>query len=121
MNINGKQIIAVVMAVLGVLMVAKSQLTPMFGAETADYVINAAGLLNLMLGSIMAAISGNQTQDAQVRQVLDMTGVKRLEVNKDASPALALLAVNPDVDKIAPAPEAVRAVEATATAATKAA
>lgn len=121
MNINGKQLALIVGAIVSVLMVSTTQLTDLFGVGVTKYIVSSAGLINLMINSVMAALTGTVSQTTQVQQVLDMTGVKRLEVNKDASPALALMAVDQNVDKIAPAPEAVRAVEATATAATKAA
>lgn len=121
MNLNGKQIISIIMAVLGVLMIAKSQLTPMFGPDIAEYIVNAAGLVNMMLASVMAAITGTLPQDQQVKQVLEMPGVERLRVNKNASPELAVLAMDPNINKISPTDEARTAVAAIAATATKAA
>jgi len=120
MNLNGKQIISIIGAVLSLLMISTAQLTDLFGLGVAKIVVSVAGLGNTIISSVMAVISGTMSQDAQVRQVLDMKGVQHLEVNRDASPALAKLAVDPNVDKIAPALDAQRQVQATAAAAEKA-
>jgi len=101
-NLNGKQIISIVGAVLSVLMISTAQLTDLFGAGIAKTVVSVAGLGNLILQSVMAAITGTLSQDAQVKQVLQMPGVERLRINKDASPALAAMAMDPAVDKISP-------------------
>ncbi len=114
MNINGKQIALIVGAVVSVLMIAGPQLTDMFGAGPAKYIVSAAGLINLMINSVMASLTGTMPQDQQVRQVLAMPGVQKIDVNAQASPALARLAVDPTVDKISPTPSAVDRVTATA-------
>jgi N-dimethylarginine dimethylaminohydrolase len=95
-------------------MIAGPQLTDLFGAGPAKYIASAAGLVNLMINSVMVALTGAPTQDQQVRSVLAMGGVERIEVNKDASVALARLAVDPQVNKIAPSQDAQQQVEATA-------
>jgi hypothetical protein len=43
-----------------------------------------------------------------------MPGVEKIDVNRNASPELAKLAVDPDIDKIAPTPESQIAVSRTA-------
>ena len=102
MNLNGKQIISIIGAVLSVLMISTAQLTDLFGAGVAKTVVSVAVLGNLILQSVMAAITGTLSQDAQVKQVLEMPGVSRIAVNKQASPSLAAMAMNPDIDKISP-------------------
>lgn len=114
MNLNGKQIFLIIGAIVSVLMIAGPQLTDLFGAGTAKYIASAAGLVNLMINSVMVALTGAPTQDQQIRSVLAMNGVEKIDVNKNASVALARLAVDPAVNKIAPTQEAQQQVEATA-------
>lgn len=117
MNLNGKQIFLIVGAVVSVLMIAGPQLTDLFGSTVAKDVTSLAGLVNLMINAVMVALTGNMSQDAQVKQVLAMPGVEKLDVNSKASPALARLAVDPNVDKISPTPASVAQVTQTAQAA----
>lgn len=119
MNLNGKQIFLIIGAIVSVLMVAGPQMTDLFGSTVAKNVASGAGLVNLMINSVMVALTGNLTQDQQVKQVLDMKGVERLRVNESASPALAALAMDPNVNKIAPTDEARSVVAATAATAEK--
>ncbi len=114
MGLNGKQIISIIGAVLGVLMISTTQLTDLFGPGVAKTVVSVAGLVNTILSSIMAVITATMSQDAQVKQVLAMPGVDKIDVNKNASPELAKLAVDPAVDKISPTPDAQVAVSKTA-------
>lgn len=114
MNLNGKQVMSIIVAIVSVLMVSTTQLTDLFGSGVAKTIVSVAGLLNLTLSSVMAAISGSLTQTQQVQQVLDMKGVQHLEVNTAASPELAVMAVNPAVNKIAPTPGAQAVVESIA-------
>ncbi len=118
-NLNGKQVISIIIAVLSVLMVSGAQLNDLIGATASKTVVSLAGLLNLILGSVMAAISGSLSQTQQVQQVLDMKGVEKLDVNAKASPALAAMAVDPTVNKIAPTPAAQAVVESIALSAPK--
>jgi hypothetical protein len=113
-SLNGKQIFLIIGAVVSVLMIAGPQLTDMFGSGPAKYISSAAGLINLMINSVVAVLTGNLPQAQQVQQVLDMKGVERLSVNGNASPALAAMAVDPTINKIAPAPGAMDAVTKTA-------
>lgn len=121
MNLNGKQIFLIIGAIVSVLMIAGPQLTDLFGSGIAKNVTSGAGLVNLMINAVMVALTGNISQDQQVKQVLEMPGVERLRVNKDASPALAVMAMDPTVNKIAPTDEARSVVAATAATAEKAA
>lgn len=116
LNLNGKQIMSIIGAVLSALVVSTAQLTDLFGVGVAKAIVSSAGLGNLVLQSIMTAISGNLTQDAQVKQVLAMRGVERIRINAKATPELAALAVDPTVDKISPTDEDRVTVEATAAA-----
>lgn len=111
MNLTGKQIIAIAVAVLGVLITSTAQLTDLFGSRLAHNIVSIAGLTNSILASVLAALT---SQSQMLTQVQDMPGVERITVNKDANSTLAALAVDPANAKIAPAPGAESAVMDTA-------
>lgn len=111
MNLNGKQIISIIGAVVSALMVATSQLTELFGAGIAKEVVSAAALINMILQSIMVQLTG---QGSTVRDVLSMNGVEHISINSRANPTLAAIAIDPKVDKISPTQAAMATVAATA-------
>lgn len=111
MNLNSKQLLGIAVVVVSVLAISTTQLTDLFGPDAAKKVVAAAIMLNGIFGGIIATIGGDLTQGQQVKQVLAMPGVEKLDVNGKASPALAALAVDPNVNKIAPTPAAQSAVE----------
>jgi uncharacterized membrane protein len=57
MNLNLKQVMAISIAILGVLMISTTNLTDLFGPKVAKTVVSAAAVLNSILGSIMAVIT----------------------------------------------------------------
>lgn len=111
MNLTRNQIIAIVIAILSVLAGSTAQLTDLLGPTAAKTVISIATLGNTVLASILSILS---SQTAQVKDVLAMPGVDKVEVNAQASKALATVAVDPTVDKISPTTAAETAVANTA-------
>lgn len=111
MNLNGKQLIAIAIAVLGVLAVSSANLTDLFGPKVAKLAVSAANLLTAIFGSIMAIIT---SQSGTVKDVLAMPGVEKININAQANQTLAAIAVDPTINKISPTPQAQSAVEATA-------
>lgn len=103
MTLNLKQGLSIVIAVLGVLMISTTQLTDLFGAGVAKTIVSLAALLNTTLGSVMAVISSTSQQ---IKDVSNTTGVEPIRINKDASPAIAALAIDPAVSNVGPAPHA---------------
>lgn len=114
MNLNRNQIIAITIAILGVLIGSTAQLTDLFGPGNTKTIISVASLLNSILSSVLAVIS---SQGGQVRDVLAMLGVEHIDVNGAANKTLAAIAIDPNVDKIAPTPQALNQVTQTAQAA----
>lgn len=114
MNLNQNQIIAITIAVLSVLAGSTAQLTDLFGGGTAKTIISVATLGNAVLSSILAVVS---SQGSQIKSVLAMPGIQHVDVNAQANPVLAALAVDPTVNKIAPTQAAAAQVAATAKAA----
>lgn len=111
MNLNGKQIISIIGAIVSVLMVSTAQLTDLFGPGVAKEIVSVAGLLNMTLQSVMVAIT---SQGSTVKDVLAMPGVDKINVNAQANATLAAIAVDPKVDRISPTPAALESVTRTA-------
>ncbi len=113
MNLNGKQIISIIGAIVSVLMISTAQLTDLFGASVAKTLVSIAGLINLTLQSVMAALT---SQGNQVKDVLAMPGVDKININAAANKTLAAIAIDPSVDKISPTQADQAQVTATAKA-----
>lgn len=111
MNLTRNQIIAITLAVLGVLAGSATQLTDLFGTNVAKTMVTASSLVQTILASILAVMTG---QTSQVKDVLAMPGVEKLTVNAAANQTLSAIAVDPRVDKIAPTTGAETAVAETA-------
>ena len=111
MNLNMKQVIAIISAVLSVLMISTAQLTDLLGAPMAKTIVTTAGLINMIMSSTNAALA---SQGQQIKDVLAMPGVEKINVNAQANATLAAIAVDPNVNKISPTPQAQLIVEATA-------
>jgi hypothetical protein len=97
MNLTGKQWIAIVMAILGVLAISTSQLTDLLGPQTAKTISTAANLANTILASIMAVLTGQATL---VKDVRAMPGVEKVLVNDKANETLAKIATDPAEPKV---------------------
>ena len=111
LNLNGKQILAIIGAVISVLMVSSAQLTDLLGPGPTKSIVSIAGLLNMILQSVTVALT---SQSATVKDVLTMQGVEKVSVNSQANQTLAALAVDPTMNKIAPTQAAMADVTATA-------
>ncbi len=111
MNLTRNQILAITLAVLGVLAGSATQLTDLFGANVAKTAVTASSLVQTILAGILAALTG---QSSQVRDVLAMPGVEKITVNAAANQTLSAIAVDPKVDKISPAQGDITAVTETA-------
>lgn len=114
MSLTRNQILAIVIAVLGVLMASTAQLTDLVGPGATKTIQSTAGILNSVLASVLAVITG---QSGIIKDAAAMPGIEKITVNAQASPALATIAVAQDQPKIEPTPQAAHAVQATATAA----
>ncbi len=111
MNLTRNQMIAITLAVLGVLAGSATQLTDLFGANVAKTAVTASSLVQTILASILAVMTG---QTSQVKDVLAMPGVEKITVNAAANQALSAIAIDPKVDKISPAQGEMTAVSETA-------
>ncbi len=111
MTLTRNQILAIVIAILGVLMASTAQLTDLVGPGTTKTIQSLAGILNSVLASVLAVITG---QSGIIKDASAMPGVEKITVNSQANATLATLAVDPQQSKIAPTPQAAQAVQATA-------
>lgn len=113
MKLTPLQIIGIILVINGALIGSSAQLTDLFDPHTAKIIISIASLGNSIFGGVVTLISG---QGAQIKNVLAMPGIENITVNRQASAALATIAVDPDQNKIAPTPAAAQTVAATAKA-----
>lgn len=97
MNLNTKQIIAIVLAVLSVFSGSTAQLTDLFGSGVAKILISASSLAATTLSSVLAVLS---SQDRTVKEVAALPGVERISVNTQANPVLAAAATDSAQPKI---------------------
>lgn len=97
MNLNRNQIIAITIAILGVLMASTAQLTDLFGPGVTKAIISVASLGNSILSSILAIVTG---QTGMVKDVAAMQGVESIKVNAQANSTLAAIAVDPAQAKV---------------------
>lgn len=110
MSLNLKQVLSIIVAVLGVLMVSTTHLTDLFGPTIAKTIVSAAGLINSALASVLAVIS---SQGSLVRDVDAMPGVDKVLLNEKANVTLAQIAQDPNT-KVEATPAARAAVARTA-------
>jgi hypothetical protein len=97
MNLNTKQVLAIILAVLSVLSGSTAQLTDLIGAQGAKAVISIASLAMSVMSSVLAVLS---SQNNIVKDVAAMPGVQRIDVNENANSTLAAIAVDPMQPKV---------------------
>lgn len=102
---TSKQWFQVISGTISGLITAGALFTTLFGQDMTLKIIACLGLINIVLSSVGAAVSGPDSQSTQIRNVLAMPGVAKLEVDEKASQTLASMAVNPIIDKISPTPQ----------------
>ena len=102
MNITSKQWFQIISGINGGLITGAALLQTLFGQNLTIQIVAGLGIFGIILNSVGAALSGADSQETQVKNVLAMPGVQNIEVNSRATPALAKLAVDPTQDKIAP-------------------
>lgn len=95
---NQKQVLAVIMVVLGVVMASTTQLTELgLTPGAAKAIVGFAGMLNAILAGTLGILT---TQANTVKDVQAMQGVESIVVNKQANQTLAALAVDPAQAKV---------------------
>lgn len=108
MNLNLNQVLNIIGAILGVMVVSTASLTELFGQGPAKTIVAASGLIVAIVNGVNGVISG---QASQLRAVAAMPGVEPIKINTLANKTAATLAVDPSQDKIEPAPGADQKLE----------
>lgn len=111
MNITRTQWIAILMLALGLIAGGTTQLTEFFGAGTAKSLASAASFLSSFVAGLQIILGG---QSAQVKDVLAMPGVDKININENANKTLATIAMDPSVNNISPTTSAMNVVANTA-------
>jgi hypothetical protein len=106
MNLTSKQWFQIVQGIVSSLITAGALFTTLFGQDMTLKIIAVLGLVNIIISSIGAALSG---QANLVQDVRSMPGVDKVLVNDQANPTLAKLAVDPTEPKVGATTPAVRA------------
>jgi len=99
MNITRTQWFAIAVLFLTILTGGSAQLTDLIGTYPTKLVISFSTLATGFLAGVQIILGG---QGTQVKDVLAMPGIQKVEVNAQANPTLAAIAVDPTVNKIAP-------------------
>lgn len=105
------QWLGIILVINGALIGSTAQLTDLMGPAAVKIVVAVCSLGNSIAGGLVTFLSG---QGSQIMNVLAMPGVEHIEVNKNANPTLASIAVDPANAKIAPTASAEAAVQKTA-------
>lgn len=111
---TSKQWFQIISGINGGLITGAALLQTLFGQDLTIKIVAGLGIFGIILNSVGAAFSGADSQETQVRNVLAMPGVQKIDVNASATPTLAAMAVDPANQKIAPAPGTIAAVQALA-------
>lgn len=106
MNLNTKQILAIILAILSVLSGSTAQLTDLLGVGSAKVVISVASLAMSVISAVLAVLT---SQGNTVKDVTAMPGVQRISVNEQANPTLAAMATDPSSPKVGATTPEVRA------------
>lgn len=111
MNLTSKQWFQIISGSISSLITGAALLQTLVGQDLALKLVAILGIMNIVLSSIGAAISG---QKNLVSDVAAMPGVERITVNTKASQALAQIATDINEPKIEPSYGVAEAVQAIA-------
>jgi hypothetical protein len=106
-NITRNQWLQIIGVVIGACIAASSLWTQLFGATTSQVIVSLLGLSNTILAGITFILTG---QSQQIRDVAAMPGIQAINVNAQANPTLASIAIDPSQSKVAPTADAKAAV-----------
>lgn len=111
MNITSKQWFQIVSGIISGLITGAALMQTLFGQDLTIKIVAGLGIINIMLSSVGAALSG---QANLVRDVRAMDGVQNIEVNAKANSTLAAMAIDSKEAKISISPGSLPQVTATA-------
>lgn len=115
MQLNAKQVIVIILAMIGFTATGIQQLEPVLGVT----MVKAIASICTFVGGLMAAAMAPFLSNASlVKDASNVTGVEPIRINPQANQALAALAVDPSFSNIGPTEHEYEAVEAKASGAT---
>lgn len=114
MKFTPMQIVGIILLANSVITGSVNEMTDLMGAVWAKHLVSLAIMGSGFCGGLVTMFGG---QGYQVKSVLAMDGVEKIDVNGLANSMLAKMAVDPAQNKIAPTPAAMDTVAATAKAA----
>jgi hypothetical protein len=97
MELTGKQWLQIIGGSIAGLITSAALLNPLFGQDLALKIVAGLGIINIVINSIGAAISG---QASLIKDVAAMPGVERVSVNANASATLAQAATDPTLKNV---------------------
>lgn len=101
-NVTPIQWFLILIAFLGALSGSTAQMTDLFGPTVAKDIASGASFLSGLISAILIPLNG---QGSQVKSVRSMPGVEDIQVNRQANPTLAALAMDPNENKISVRPQ----------------
>ncbi len=110
MSLTRNQILAIIIAILGVLMASTAQLTDLVGPQVTKIIQSLAGVTNSALAAILAIITG---QSGIIKDAQAMPGVEKILINSGANSTLAAMTVDSEQPKMQAMPGAQAALAAT--------
>jgi hypothetical protein len=117
MKLTPMQIVGIILLANGVVTGSVNEMTDLIGAVWAKHLISIAIMGSGFCGGLVTMFGGVPSQEAQMKSVLAMPGIEKIDVNGLASAVLAKMAIDPTINKIAPTTAAIDKVTATAKAA----
>lgn len=109
--ITRNQWIAILMLALGLIAGGTNTLSEFFGTGVASKLASAASFFSSFVAGIQIILGGQSTQ---VKDVLAMPGVERINVNENANKTLAAIAMDSSQPNISPTLKAMDVVTETA-------
>jgi len=91
-NVTPLQWLGILLVINGAMIGSTAQLTDLFGPHAVKIIVAVCSLGNSICGGVITFLSG---QGSMVKNVLAMDGVQHIDVNANANPTLAAIAVDP--------------------------
>lgn len=104
-----KQWFQIISGTISGFITAGALFTTIFGQDMTLKIIAMLGLINIVLSSIGAALSGPDSPATQIKNVAALPGVARVAVDDTATNGVAAAALDPTQPKIGPTTPEVRA------------
>ena len=108
MNLNGNQVLSIILIVLSVLVASTAQLTDLVGPTETKVIVSIASLLSAVLNGVMAVITGQSGQRGAV-STQSHTIVVQAQSGADTTKMAATIATMPEVAQIIASPRVANA------------